>query len=326
LRDPSSTQPEPEGLSQAYLAALGRLQVDAVVVEVAGELERVEVPCILLKGRSIADWLYDRSEPRAYGDADLLVRSSDRPCAEAALERLGFAADRDPSWIEGWSNPAQPWLRAGDGSLVDLHVSLAGACVQPDTLWRVLSGETEPMRMAGAEVRVLTPPARAVHLALHVTQHEGERGQALRDLQLAVEQLDHEIWVMAAELANRLEAVPAFGLGLRMVLDGDALADRLGLLRSEQTRSALEMSRLRQSLRAVKDAPTVGARANMLLRKLVPSPRFMRHWSSLAQRGFGGLALAYLWRPFWLLGRTASAIAGGLSGRHRLPRDSSSPR
>ncbi len=296
------------------------------MVEVAGELERAEVPCILLKGRSIADWLYDKSEPRAYGDADLLVRSSDRPRAEAALQRLGFVPERDASWIEGWSNPAQPWLRASDGSLVDLHVSLAGAGVQPDTLWGVLSGETEPMRMAGDEVRVLTEPGRAVHLALHVTQHEGERGQALRDLQLAVEQVEEEIWVRAAELANRLEAVPAFGLGLRMVSHGGALADRLGLPRSEQTRNALELSRLRQSVRAVKEAPTIGAKANMLRRKLVPSPRFMRSWSALAQRGFGGLALAYIWRPFWLLGRTASAIAGRMPGRHRLSRDSSSPR
>jgi hypothetical protein len=310
LRDPSSTQPDREAISWAHLAALGRLRVDAVAVEVAGELERAGMPSILLKGRSIADWLYDKSEPRTYGDADLLVRSGDRPRAEAALERLGFAPERDASWIEGWSNPAQPWLRAGDGSVVDLHVSLPGAGVPPDTLWGVLAGETEPMRLAGAELRVLTPPARAVHLALHVTQHEGERGQALRDLQLA----------------NQLDAIPAFGLGLRMVSKGDAVADRLGLLRFEQTRSALEMSRLRQSLRAVKDAPTVGARVNMLIRKLVPSPCFMRQWSSLAQRGFGGLALAYLWRPFWLLGRIASAIAGGLSRRHRLLRDSSSPR
>jgi hypothetical protein len=316
-----SIQPKPDELSEAHLAALGRLRVDAVALEVAGELERSDVPCILLKGRSIAGWLYGRSEPRSYGDADLLVRSSDQARAQDVLKRLAFEPDQDASWISGWSNPAQPWVRARDGALVDLHVGLAGTGIEPDALWRVLSGETEALRMAGSEVRVLAPAARALHIALHVTQHEGGRGQALRDLVLAVDRLDTDVWLAAGELARRLQAVPAFGLALREVPGGADLADRLGLPQSAHARSELELSRLRLALRALEAAPTVAAKARMLASKVMPSPSFMRSWSPLAQRGAGGLTLAYLWRPLWLLGRTASALTGHISGRHPQARN-----
>jgi hypothetical protein len=143
----------------------------------------------------------------------------------------------------------------------------------------------------------------------------------VRDLELAVDQLDAEAWRAASELAYRLKAVPAFGLALREVPGGADLVDRLGLPQSAQTRSELELSRLRQALSALKVAPTAGAKARMLANKVMPSPRFMRGWSPLAQRGTGGLALAYLWRPLWLLGRTASALTGRLSGRHPQARD-----
>lgn len=326
MPDRSSTQPEPEEFSEAHLAALARLRVDAVVVEVAGALARSGVPSILLKGRSIAGWLYDKSEPRVYGDADLLVRKGDQDLAQTVLTRLGFEADRDASWLGGWSAPAEPWVRRRDGSLVDLHVSLAGVAVEPEAVWGLLSGSTEAMRLAGSEVQVLAPHARALHLALHVTQHEGGHGQALRDLQLAVELLDIEVWRGAVELADRLDAVPAFALGLHRLPDGADLADRLALSSSGHTRSALEMSRLRHSLRALKAAPSLRARAMMLTAKVVPSPRFMRNWSSLARRGTVGLAVAYVWRPLWLLGRTVSAVAGRLRRNHPQAREPSRDR
>jgi hypothetical protein len=43
------------------------------------------------------------------------------------------------------------------------------------------------------------------------------------------------------------------------------------------------------------------ARGRFIARKLFPTPRFMRTWSRLASRGGVGLALAYLWRPLWVL-------------------------
>jgi hypothetical protein len=39
----------------------------------------------------------------------------------------------------------------------------------------------------------------------------------------------------------------------------------------------------------------------MLRYKLAPPATFMRTWSPLARRGRLGLALAYLWRPLWVL-------------------------
>lgn len=322
MRERWSIQPGPEEPSEAHLAALSRLRVDAVAGEVVREVERAGLHCILLKGRSVSAWLYSGPESREYGDVDLLVRDDDLARAESVLSSLRFEPERDVSWIEDWPNPAQPWHRKSDGAVLDLHVTLAGVGVEPRALWELLSRETDLMKVGGKEVRVLSLPARALHLSLHVTQHEGGRHRALRDLELAVEQLDLATWRAAADLAGRLEALPAFGLGLHEVRGGVELAEHLALPEAASARSAVEMARLRRSLEALLSAPSPGAGLRMLARKLVPSPLFMRNWSHLARRGAGGLLLAYIWRPFWLVGRTASAIRGRLHARYSHPRNS----
>ncbi|MCA1711243.1 MAG: nucleotidyltransferase family protein, partial [Actinobacteria bacterium] len=54
-------------------AALASLAVDAQTAEVVQRLHQADVPCLLLKGPSIAGWLYNDGTPRPYGDSDLLV-------------------------------------------------------------------------------------------------------------------------------------------------------------------------------------------------------------------------------------------------------------
>jgi hypothetical protein len=61
-----------------------------------------------------------------------------------------------------------------------------------------------------------------------------------------------------------------------------------------------------------------------LLRALIPSPRYIRNWSTARMRAWprplrrGGLGLivAYLWRPIWILLRLPKAI-GAVRGARR---------
>lgn len=305
-----------DSFSPAHSAALANLLVDAVAIEVIQAFREQAVDAVLLKGRSIADWLYGEDESRSYVDADVLIRRPDWARAEGVLSSLGFERQRDASWIQGWTNPAQPWFRSRDSAVIDLHVSLPGVGVGPDGLWNVLAGELEPMTIGGAQVMVLSPPARALHLALHVTQHEGSKAQPSRDLELAVERLDAASWASTAELARRLRATPALTLGLESVPAGAERARGLGLPSRGQARRGIQTTRLDESLRALRQAPSFGARAQMLASKALPSPSLMRTWSPLARRGPLGLALAYAWRPVWLLGR---ALVGVRGRRSRSP-------
>jgi hypothetical protein len=298
---------DPE-ITPAHLAALSSLAIDAVVVEVLAAFEAEGIDGVLLKGRSIKRLLYREDESRGYVDGDLLIEASHRTAAEGVLQSLGFKRDRDTSWIQGWMNPSEPWIRKRDGAMIDLHINIPGAGVDAGTLWSALRPELEPMRMAGAEVQAFSPAALALHLALHAAQHEGKMDQPLRDLELAVTRLDASTWQRAARLAAQLQAVPALALGLASLDSGVSLAERLGLPSGPEAKRAIQRARLTYSVRALREAPTWNMRARMLGSKMLPSADFMRSWSPLASRGRLGLGLAYVWRGLWLVGRSWTAL------------------
>jgi hypothetical protein len=73
-----------------------------------------------------------------------------------------------------------------------------------------------------------------------------------------------------------------------------------------------------------------GPKARLLTRKLIPTRSFMRVWSPLARRGQLGLALAYAYRPFWLLAKLPGALRAHTEARRVArtgdPRALSAPR
>src|SRR4051812_17555038 len=96
------------------------VRVDAVTVEVHRALDAAEIPHVLLKGPSIAGWLYGIDELRVYGDSDFLVAPRDWKRACAVLSGLGFATDVDRRSHPGLSSlTSYPWQRGDDD--VDLH-------------------------------------------------------------------------------------------------------------------------------------------------------------------------------------------------------------
>jgi len=201
------------------------LASDAVCAEVVAEWSQRGIDSILLKGPTVAEWLYpDRS--RGYVDIDLLVDPERVLDAAEVLGELGFAA------FDGHvSLHAHPWVRTRDGAEIDLHVTLWGPRRPAGQVWSELRAMTVPRRIGAVSVPALDLPARALHVVLHAAQHV-ELGKPREDLRRALELVPFEVWQAAAALADRLWALPAMAEGLALEPAGQALARRLRLVRA----------------------------------------------------------------------------------------------
>ncbi len=309
------------GSTQAARAVAANLQVDAGTAEVLRAFDTAGVESILLKGVSLSRWLASAEEPRHYVDADLLVRPVHLSTAERVLIDLGLRPVLDEREMPGWwREHASTWAGKAGIATVDLHRTIVGVGVDPDQVWETLSTHVETIAVGGYPAKTLTIPGRAFHVALHAAQHGIGWGRPLADLTRALAVADEPTWRAAAGLATSLRATPAFAAGLRLVPAGSDLAGRLGLPTEVPTDVALRASTppaVALGLDQLERAENLRARLAILRHKLVPPPSFMRHWSPRAREGRLGLALAYLWRPLWLLARLPAAFKAWRSARRR---------
>ncbi len=283
------------------LLTVHALLVDQITAEVIAELRKRQVAGILLKGPSIAAWLYADGTPRSYNDCDLLVAPECLQAAQVVLDELGFRDTMTP--LDHPRLESHEWVRGRDR--VDLHTTLIGIRALPRVVWGVLSAMTLTQQVAGVEVQVLDPTALALHVTLHAAQHGLEDPKPVEDLSRALRAVPRDRWSDVAALADRLQAIDAFSVGLRLLPEGRALASWLELPPARSADAFLRVDRVPLALAFEHLATTTGARAraSVVLHELVPTPAFMRWWSPLARRGRLGLAVAYCWRPAWLVTR-----------------------
>jgi hypothetical protein len=296
-----------------------------MTAEVLRAFEAGGVESLLLKGPSVARWLYGNDEPRGYADSDLLVRPADLEAAEDLLTSLGFEPELErsemPTW---WQEHAVGWLRRYDGSVLDLHRTLAGVGVNPEPLWLTLAAHREPMPVGGFSAQTLTIPGRAFMLALHAAHHGVGWGNFLSDLERGTSAADIATWREAAELAASLQATAAFAAGLRLVEPGRAIASELGLPSDGSVRLALKASTpppIALGFDQLASASGWRERAAILRHKLFPPVTFMKRWSPLARRGRLGLLRAYLQRAAWLVRHAPAGYRAWRSARRGSGRD-----
>lgn len=314
--------PDDQRRVAAISAAAARLRVDSAASKAISALDEAAIPCVVLKGPSIARWLFEPEDARTYVDCDLLVSPADFDMAVSLLNEIGFHPDLDeaqmPSW---WREHALTAFHSDDGAMVDLHRSLPGAEVADERLWSTLSAATDEIELGDLKVRALSEPGRLMHAALHAAQHGGT-GRDLEVLARGIDRIGVDVWSAAADLAASLEAAPAFVQGLAMLPAGVELIDRLGLdpapaidveLRAAGAAEALTLSRLHRT-------HGLRARTTLVGHKLFPPATFMRKWSPLARRGQLGLAAAYLYRPLWVARRAPSALRAWRDARNTIRR------
>lgn len=306
----------------ATLAAGTALVADHAAAEVAAAFAAAGIRSILLRGASIARHLYAAGEIRGYVDADLLVAPGSKPRAEGLLRDLGFVHQavlgQHPDDRPPWSST---WVRARDGGNVDLHWTLVGAGAEPEDLWSVLSDEAEPVEVLGTRLEGLTAQATALIVALHAAHHGARVRSPLDDLARALDTFPYATWEQASVLAERLDALGAYAAGLRLLTAGVKLAERLDLRDTPDVETILRAGTAPPTALGfdwLAQTPGLRAKLRFLAGKIAPDAEFMRAWSPLARGGSRtGLALAYAWRPIWLLLRGGPGLRAWLTARRR---------
>jgi hypothetical protein len=312
---------EPASDDARRLNAARTLALDGLTGELATDLQREGVRCILLKGPAMARWLYDDELLRNYVDIDLLVSPADLGAATSFLTNAGFELSfREVTLPHGRRPHATTWFRARDGANIDLHDTLPGLGVPPEAAWAELAQTTETMVVGRAEIPVLTEPARALLVALHAAHHGIEDAQPLTDLGRALKRVPESIWRNAGALADRLDALSVFAVGLRLLPEGRRLAATLELPDASTTEQRLRAGsapELALSFDWLVHAPTFRARALLVSRKLAPPVGVMKARSKLARRGAVGLATAYAVNPVRVTWRAVPALRAWLAASRR---------
>ena len=311
------------------VAAARSLLSDAVAAEVATRFEEADISSILVRGASIARHLYRVDETRSYDDADLLVERDAAAKAGDVLRELGFrdvtGLGRRVSDRPAWS---ATWQRDRDRGNVDLHWTLVGANADSEVVWQALGAQVEPLEVARRAVNGLNAPATALVVAMHAAQHGLGIPRVREDLARGISLLPQDVWRLAKRLAEDIDALDAYAFGLRLLPEGQRLADDLRLpnrpsvetiLRSEAAPpTALGFDWLSRT-------PGIAAKARLIVGKIFPDRAFMRVWFPPARRGgLPALALGYAWRPIWLVlhapaGVRSWSAARGATRRQRPP-------
>jgi hypothetical protein len=292
------------------IATAQTMAVDQMTCEVVSAFRLEGIDSVLLKGPSIAQWLYP-SGGRAYGDSDLLVSPDDFSRAINVLVRLGFGHP-----VRGRAAHAHTYRRqAAPGECVmavDLHRSLPYITVSPTEAWRILSRDATPIALGDMDIAVMAIPQRILHIAMHTLQHAFESDKPTEDLRRAVATVDLADWQSAASLSRELGAEDALAAGLSLLPEGQIVSEQLhlpaprrGILRMA---SSTEPNGPAYEVQRILDATSFSQRAKLIYDGVALSPTVMRSESPLARRGRGGLVLAYIFRPFQLARRFGPAL------------------
>jgi hypothetical protein len=287
------------------------IELEAATVAAFEAFDTARVDALLLKGPALAQRLYGHGESRAYFDVDLLVPPWGLASARIALTKLGYKSFDVSGVVDlGGVQHGEVWAGQGDrsdGIWIDLHWRLSGCAAAADVVWRALAGGRDSIELRGREVAVLGDDGLALNLALHAAQHGLGDRKPIEDLERGIKRWTIEIWRSAAGLAEKVEAIPVFAAGLRLVPSGAQLASRLGMPPTAELEWEI-MHRERRPrgtfhLEAMADARGLREHARVLLRSLFPSREWIESQFPWAGRSRPLLLAAYarhlIRTPIW---------------------------
>ncbi len=282
-------------------------------MEIVRRFDNRQIQYRLLKGAAFARWLYDDPSSRTYGDIDLLVAPGDFAAAGGVLRDLGFRPElpglREVERLQHhYIHHHDCWARGGGlPARVELHRTLNLLTSPPPLVWELFSEDARAIEIAGTKVAVPSEAASALIAALHAFQH-ATAARPAEDLRRVLAAVDSQTWRAAGALASKLSCEGALAAGLCLLPGGQELAARLDLHGEPPTVPDPMPPPTVAGIERFVKTKGVAAKLRLLTGDLVPSPEFMRYWQPIARRGRWGLALAYLWRPFWLLAKLPQGL------------------
>lgn len=313
---PQASDPEPSIKWKTQVRGQN-LKVDLLIGELFRRFTR-QLPVLLLKGPSIATWLYADPSERVYNDCDLLIHPDAYVQISTSLSELGFAKRSGAVGVSDRPIHAENWVRSMDGAVVDLHTALIGIHLPADQAFDMLSSRSELMLVRDVPVPILDPAGRTFLIGLHAAQHGSELGKALADLELALEKVPVPVWREAARLAASLEAVDAFASGLRLVQAGVARAAELELPADADAEAILRAStapHLSLGFEWLSRVPGLRPKILFVLTKLFPPPAYMRAVSGREDAGPAALGRMYLERVLWMVRHAPRGFRAWLAAR-----------
>ncbi len=308
-------------VSYAARITAGNLRADHAAACVLEAFQRDGVSSLLLKGPSLARWLYPEGGVRAYIDCDVLVPGAGHSVAVAVLVEQGYEAALDERRMPGWWREHAVGFWHARAGIVDLHRTLPGVGVDDQVVWSVLFERAERLLVGHFSANVLSIDARALHVALHAAQHGEGLASSLSDLDRALELAGEATWRSAARLAQELQATEAFAAGLSLRPAGRALISSLGVPEAQSVGVALQAAGARPEALTVDRfvrASGVRARAAIIRHKLLPPGTFMRAWAPDARQGGWRLWSAYGGRVAWVIRQAAPAVRTWRRARREL--------
>jgi len=319
IMEPAQPEPNPR-----VGALLWNLPIDAATLEVVNALGQRGIGSMVLKGPALND-LYPADSARTYADGDLWVAPVATDQAGEILRRHGFELTKDedglPDW---WLQHASEWRRERDGIRVDLHRWLQGVEIDPAAAWSLLWPRRVEFALAGSPAHRLPDDARALYVVLHATHHGIENPRSIMHLDAALSTLDDATWRSTLQLAGEMDALDGFATGIRLSSVGRELAARIGIPESRGVRTTLLATSpppVALGFDQLAAARGLG-RMEILLRKLVPPPGFVRHWWPPAARSRRMLVVGYLYRPVWLLNRAPAGYRAWRAARREASNSS----
>ncbi len=123
------------------------------------------------------------------------------------------------------------------------------------------------------------------------------------DVERAIDRIDAPTWAAAADLARQVGAESAFGAGLRLVADGTALADQLGLPDAPHARAIAQAPTDGWAVKQVdlvSRTPGLAAKTRLLARYVVPPRSYIEFVNPSLNLSRTRVAAIYLWRPLRL--------------------------
>jgi hypothetical protein len=304
------------------------LILDAACTKIVQHLEDRGHRPIMLKGATIASWIYPDPSERVYSDLDILVPPGERQDVVAALREIGFRSLVDDAMLQT-SSPEEEPLVDSRGVRIDLHVALKGVGLDPERAWHVLDRHTAPCSWSGFEVRALEPAARAMHLALHVAQRGLVDTKAARDLEIGLAVLDRPLWHAAARLADELEATGPFGAALDLLPEGRELLEELAVESQANLETHLRVNSASTSALFLEKAMAAGSwrkRLQIVRGRLFPSADWLRLHRPTTTRTRTGLLAARLRRPVEVMVRLPRAAWERHTHERRIDQGQPQPR
>ena len=236
---------------------------------------------LLIKGAATARVLGASPLCRSSADLDLMVARPSLAAARAALESAGFRplATRD-RWAADWWKHAEVWKRGKPFEVeIDLHRSLPRA-ENAEAVFEALSRDAQTIEIGPVRVRTPSDAGCTLIIALHAAVHGPARERSLDDLRRAVSVVTEATWRDAASLAAEVGLTSSFAFGLRLVDNGGALADRLGVRGSGTFGDRLRAGGIEDDgaiwIDRVRNAPSRRAAASTLYDALFPTPSSVR--------------------------------------------------